>query len=180
MRVFYQNGCKSNLPKEAMPRFFNNDDIAFATERTDILWEQVGIASAHSIARKYVEYIYKTSLDIFNILSKNCEKNGIILVDTKLEFGFDKTGNIILADEVGTPDSSRFASLKEYKKTGKLNSMDKQIIRDYCSSVGFTGEENQVLPVVPDEIWHELSKTYIQIAEMLCGGDVVLKYLPKK
>jgi phosphoribosylaminoimidazole-succinocarboxamide synthase len=132
--------------------------------------------SARELATEYVDEAYANSLDAFTILSEKCEKSGILFIDTKFEFGLDENNAVVMGDEVGTPDSSRFASAEEYNKSGKIISYDKQIVRDYCSSIGFNGDEDQAIPEVPDEIWEKVTNTYVFIAEELCGKDMVASY----
>lgn len=139
-------------------------------------WEYYEDALAYEIAKHYVTSIYEISLKVFEELSKKCEEKGILFIDSKFEFGLDEYGNICLGDEVGTPDSSRFAPADIYEKTGKIVSMDKQIVRDYCSQIGFTGDEDQEIPELPEELWKKVTDTYVHIAELLCGQyEVVIR-----
>lgn len=161
------------------PRF-DFEDALFGSECSDMYWEQITFAIAHNLAKQYVDEIYEKSFEVFDILSKKCNELGILFVDTKLEFGLDAERELILADEVGTPDSSRFASLEEYEKSHKLVSMDKQIVRDYCKKIGFTGEEGQEIPDIPDWVWQKVTNTYIDLAVRLCGPKTVNDYLNNK
>lgn len=138
-------------------------------------WDYYEYALAYTIAKHYVNSIYEISFKVFEELSKKCEEKGILFIDSKFEFGLDEYGSICLGDEVGTPDSSRFAPADIYEKTGKIVSMDKQIVRDYCSQIGFTGDDDQEIPKLPDELWQKVTDTYVHIAELLCGRDAVVK-----
>lgn len=138
-------------------------------------WDYYEYALEYEQANYYVNAIYQISLNVFKELSEELEKKGILFIDSKFEFGLDEYGNICLGDEVGTPDSSRFAPADIYEKTGKIVSMDKQIVRDYCSQIGFTGDDDQEIPKLPDELWQKVTDTYVHIAELLCGRDAVVK-----
>lgn len=156
--------------------YFDVEDVLFGRECSDAYLEQIVFAIAHNAAKQYVDEIYDISLKAFNILSKKCADAGILFVDTKFEFGTNENGELILGDEVGTPDSSRFASQEEYDRTKRLVSMDKQIVRDYCKSIGFNGDEGQEIPEIPSWVWKKVTNTYIDLATKLCGKDVK-KYL---
>ena len=152
------------------------DDYSDDDEDNNWKWTKARCILARLMAKEYVENAYQDSLDAFDFLSKRCEEKGIIFVDTKFEFGIDSNDNVVLADEVGTPDSSRFAPKDVYERTHKLVSLDKQIVRDYCSSIGFTGDESQFVPKLPNELWQQVTDTYVHLAEVLCGKEFVEKY----
>lgn len=103
--------------------------------------------------------------------SKMLEKN-IIMADTKYEFGFDDSNNIILIDEIHTPDSSRFWCLDSYKKCQELNDfsslehIDKDIVRNYLLSKGFP-KNTQEVPDIPVEVQNELDHKYYHITKSL-------------
>lgn len=138
-------------------------------------WDYYEYALEYEQANYYVNAIYQISLNVFKELSEELEKKGILFIDSKFEFGLDEYGNICLGDEVGTPDSSRFAPADIYENTGKIVSMDKQIVRDYCSQMGFTGDEGQEIPELPAELWKKVTDTYVHIAELICGHDEVVR-----
>lgn len=102
-------------------------------------------------------------------------KQGIILVDTKYEFGTDSDGNIVLIDEIHTPDSSRFWFANEYEKRfesgEKQKKIDKEYLREWLAERGFTGEGD--VPEVPDEIKAETARRYIEAYELITGLDFV-------
>lgn len=154
----------------------DEEDFYFGKNASEDGEEQYEYALAYHCAKEYIDIAYQVSLDAFNLLSEKCANAGILFIDTKFEFGLNVEGNITLADEVGTPDSSRFAPAEEYNSTGKIVSLDKQIVRDYCSSIGFTGEPDQTIPEIPEEIWEKVTNTYVFIAEQLCGKEIVAKY----
>lgn len=157
-----------NLSKEA---------IEFAEDYAEDNWDQLEAALAYELSQEYIELIYNISLLVFDSLSKKYEEKGILFIDTKFEFGFDENGELTLGDEVGTPDSSRYSPKEDYERTGKIVSLDKQIVRDYCSSVGFTGNADEEIPAVPDEIWEKVTNTYVYIAKTIFGDEIVFAYL---
>ncbi len=155
---------------------FDEEEILFGQEASEDDEEQYEYSLAYHCAKEYIDIAYEVSLTVFNLLLAKCAEVGILFIDTKFEFGINVEGDLVLADEVGTPDSSRFASAEEYDFTGKIVSLDKQIVRDYSSSIGFTGDEDQPIPEIPEEIWEKVTNTYVFIAEQLCGEEVVAKY----
>jgi len=118
--------------------------------------------------------IAKYALEIFKRGQEIAAEKGFILVDTKYEFGKDEEGNIILADEVHTPDSSRYwieSSYKDRFNAGQEpESFDKEFLRlwfkDHCDPYN-----DAELPTAPDDLVEELSFRYIDIYEKLTGND---------
>ena len=96
---------------------------------------------------------------------------GIIIADTKFEFGKDADGSLILADEVLTPDSSRFWPAESYKVGANPPSLDKQFVRDYLESINFNKEPPG--PVLPDEVINRTREIYIKAYENLSGKKLV-------
>lgn len=111
------------------------------------------------------------AFQLFERASKHCLKKGIILVDTKIEIGIDVDGNILLIDEVFTPDSSRFWLLETYEKNfreGKTpDTFDKDILRRWLAEKGFKGEGP--VPRVDPEIIDQMSRAYTVPYEMITG-----------
>jgi phosphoribosylaminoimidazole-succinocarboxamide synthase len=99
------------------------------------------------------------------------QQKGIIIADTKFEFGVDEEGNLVLADEVLTPDSSRFWPAAQYEAGKSQPSFDKQFLRDYLLSIQFdkkTGVE------LPEEIVSKTMDKYCQVCKILTGKDALL------
>ena len=97
----------------------------------------------------------------------NCANCGIIIADTKFEFGLDSENQLTLMDEVLTPDSSRFWSLSDYAPGISPNSYDKQIIRDYLEALDWN--KAPPAPIIPDEIMIQTADKYRNIQTMLCN-----------
>ena len=110
------------------------------------------------------ERLKTLSLRIYSKARDLAEKKGIIIADTKLEFGL-YDNEIILIDEILTPDSSRFWSLKDYKPGSGQDSFDKQIVRDYLLTLDW--DKTDPGPVLPDEIVSKTAERYREIMEIL-------------
>ena len=119
---------------------------------------------------------YPTRLDRARSLGYKA-KQGIILVDTKYEFGVDEKGQIILIDEIHTPDSSRFWIKNTYdelfSKGEEPQKLDKEYVRQWLSSKGFIGDGP--IPQIPDEVKIEAAKRYITAYEMVIGKEFKAK-----
>ncbi len=113
----------------------------------------------------------KAALELFERGTKICEKGGIILVDTKYEFGLDKSGKLILIDEIHTPDSSRFWIKKTYKERIKKGlepeNFDKEFLRLWYAKRGYTGSGKP--PKMSSALANQVSKRYIQIYKKITG-----------
>ena len=122
---------------------------------------------------KLEEYTIK----LFEEGTRIARNQGLILVDTKYEFGKNKNGDIILIDEIHTPDSSRYFYLDTYKKLQKSNSPQKQLskefVRQWLISQGFQGKENQTVPLMTDEYIEGVSERYIELYEKITGERFV-------
>ncbi len=98
-------------------------------------------------------------------------KQGIILVDTKYEFGINSDGKIVLIDEIHTPDSSRFWFANEYEKRlasgEEQKKIDKEYLREWLAERGFKGDGE--IPVIPDDIKVETGRRYIEAFELITG-----------
>ena len=107
-----------------------------------------------------------------NVYKKAAEfalQKGIIIADTKMEFGY-YDGNVILIDELLTPDSSRFWPQNEYQKGKSQNSFDKQYVRDYLLSINFN--KKPPAPTLPDEVIQNTSKKYLEALNILTGENI--------
>ncbi|PKL19001.1 MAG: phosphoribosylaminoimidazolesuccinocarboxamide synthase [Spirochaetae bacterium HGW-Spirochaetae-5] len=121
------------------------------------------------IGEKDSEFLSEITKEVYKFGRDKLEAAGIILADTKLEFGYHN-GEIILIDEVMTPDSSRFWDGKLYKKGSSPVSYDKQFIRDYIDTTPW--DKNSPPPPLPDEI---VDKTYEKYNEILLKIENVFK-----
>jgi len=118
------------------------------------------------IGRSVAEEIEEACLKIYEKTSEKAEANGILVADTKVEFGF-YNGELILIDELFTPDSSRFWPSEKYEVGMDQFSFDKQYVRDYLDSLGWN--KQPPAPSLPDHVILETSKKYIDAYEKLTG-----------
>ena len=109
----------------------------------------------------------EVSLEIYRFASKLAIEKGIIIADTKLEFGLDSNDQLTLMDEVLTPDSSRFWSLSDYAPGVSPKSFDKQIIRDYLETLDWN--KAPPAPEIPQKIMHQAANKYMDIQSILCS-----------
>lgn len=105
------------------------------------------------------------SLQIYVAAATHAISKGIIIADTKFEFGLDETGVVTLADEVLTPDSSRFWPKDQYKPGGAQQSFDKQFLRDYLESIGW--DKKPPAPKLPVDIIRKTAEKYEQALRLL-------------
>ncbi len=111
--------------------------------------------------------IEKAALAIFKKCAEHAAKNGIIIADTKFEFGLDENGDLVLGDEVLTPDSSRFWNAAEYKVGTSPASYDKQFIRDWLKDNNLAGDPN--IKSIPDDVVAKTSALYHECQTKICG-----------
>jgi phosphoribosylaminoimidazole-succinocarboxamide synthase len=119
------------------------------------------------IGKDHAEYIRDKSLEVFTMGSKHAESKGIILADTKFEWGVTKEGEIILIDEVLTPDSSRFWPADRYEPGHDQESFDKQFVRNYLEEINFDKSGQGV--ELPQDIIDKTAAKYIEAYERLTG-----------
>jgi phosphoribosylaminoimidazole-succinocarboxamide synthase len=113
------------------------------------------------VGSKIADKIRDYSIEIYKFASEKMEKAGIILADTKFEFGIDENGKIILVDEVLTPDSSRYWEKESYKVGESPVSYDKQFVRDYLDSIGWN--RTPPPPELPDDVIKKTAEKYKEI-----------------
>src|SRR5262245_47497059 len=125
--------------------------------------------AAELVGRELFDLVERVSLDLYRFVSEHALGRGIILADTKLEFGVDEDGTLVLGDEVFTPDSSRFWPADEYEAGRGQPSFDKQFVRDYCESVGW--DKTYPGPELPDDVVAGTRARYVEAFERLTGLD---------
>jgi len=131
------------------------------------------ILSNNIVNEKDYIVLEEYSLKLFNEGTKIAKKQGLILVDTKYEFGKNKNGQIILIDEIHTPDSSRYFYLNSYQdlQNSKLpqKQLSKEFVRQWLIGNGFQGKENQIIPEMSDEYINGVTERYIELYEKITG-----------
>jgi phosphoribosylaminoimidazole-succinocarboxamide synthase len=115
-------------------------------------------------AERFAE-VEQVSLTLYRFAAGYAAERGIILADTKFEFGLDEAGALVLADEIFTPDSSRFWPADEYAPGGPQPSFDKQFARDYCESLDW--DKNYPGPELPPEVVEGTRARYVEAFERL-------------
>ena len=119
------------------------------------------------VGSKIATQIKKISLSLYNFAAEHALNCGIIIADTKFEFGLDSENRLTLMDEVLTPDSSRFWPLADYTPGISPNSFDKQIIRDYLETLDWN--KTPPAPIIPNEIMIQTADKYRNVQTMLCN-----------
>ena len=122
------------------------------------------------IGEDLAKKIYDVSFKIYEKCFEHAYKNGIIIADTKFEFGIDENGELVLADEILTPDSSRFWSLDDYEIGTSPKSYDKQFVRDWLLNNKKDGEIQY--SEVPDEVLEKTSNLYRECKERLVNKGI--------
>lgn len=118
------------------------------------------------VGREKAEKVRECTLRIYKEAAAHAEKCGIILADTKFEFG-DFNGEVILIDEVLTPDSSRFWPKSDYRVGCSPPSLDKQFVRDYLESLDW--DKTPPAPALPEEIVMKTREKYVEALKALSG-----------
>lgn len=111
-----------------------------------------------------------TSLRLYNEARDYARRRGIIIADTKFEFGRDDSGQIILVDEVLTPDSSRFWPLEAYVPGKSQPSFDKQFVRDYLETLNW--DKKPPAPAIPSQIADATTGRYLEAYKLITGQDL--------
>lgn len=118
----------------------------------------------------------KYSLELFQRGTEMAAEKGLILVDTKYEFG-KREGQIYLIDEIHTPDSSRYFIAKGYEerqaKGEAQKQLSKEFVREWLMEQGFQGQEGQKMPGIPESFINQVSERYIELYEKITGSKFV-------
>ena len=158
----------SLLPK---PLFTPATKAAIGDHDENVTFDEVVI----SIGQEEAQELKRLSLDIYRRADALAHQRGLILADTKFEFGFGTNGKhkgqIVLADEVLTPDSSRYWPLDQWEPGHAQPSFDKQFVRDWLTSPtsGWDKNSNTPPPALPDEIVEKTRAKYIEAYEIMTG-----------
>lgn len=120
-----------------------------------------------TLGRKVAEQVRSASLTLYREAAALAERRGIIIADTKFEFGIDGAGRLLLIDEALTPDSSRFWPREGYAPGGAQKSFDKQFVRDYLISIRWG--KTPPAPELPEEVIRKTSDKYLEAFERLTG-----------
>lgn len=148
-------------PAVKAPQGSHDENITFG-QLVDMVGEQTALELRRASLRLYVR------------AESVAREHGLVLVDTKFEFGRRADGTLVLADEVLTPDSSRYWAADSYAPGTEMPSLDKQQLRDWITNdSGWDPDSGQPAPELPDEVVTNLSQTYAGTYERLTGAQVV-------
>jgi phosphoribosylaminoimidazole-succinocarboxamide synthase len=114
-----------------------------------------------------LEELRERSLALYRGAAEHARERGVILADTKFEFGFDADGVLRVGDEVLTPDSSRFWPAEGYEPGRSQPSFDKQYVRDWASGTGW--DRSPPAPAIPDDVVARTREKYVQAYELVAG-----------
>ena len=121
------------------------------------------------IGEELASKVRDTAIEIYNFGVNHAKERGIIIADTKFEFGLDNDGNLFLIDEVLTPDSSRFWSIEEYKVGISPPSFDKQYLRDYLETLDW--DKTAPGPELPEDVIANTTEKYRSAYRTITQGE---------
>lgn len=174
-KSYQENGsiCGVNLP-EGLVKYGRLEEPIFtpstkADEGHDenITYEQC----CEILGKEITDKLKKVSIDLYNFGSNKLEEEGVLLADTKFEFGELEDGSIILIDEALTPDSSRMWLAEDYKPGNEPTNYDKQILRDYLESLDW--DKNPPAPKLPEEVIDRILSKYKEAFVKITGREYV-------
>lgn len=146
----------------------HDEDIS----KSDIIKNGILTVDQYEEVEEITHKLFKRGTEI-------AEKRGLILVDTKYEFGYDKNNNLFLIDEIHTPDSSRFFYRDTYKESINQGlppkQLSKEFFRQWLISNNFQGKENQNLPEITDEIINDVSTRYTELFSVITGNNLITR-----
>lgn len=129
------------------------------------------------VSRSQWEILCDHTRTLFELGTDMAVEQGLILADTKYEFGLYE-GEITLIDEIHTPDSSRYMIAAGYRNRQaqdiKQEQLSKEFVREWLMDKGFQGKDGQVMPDMPDSFVHEVSAKYIELAKKITGKEMML------
>jgi phosphoribosylaminoimidazole-succinocarboxamide synthase len=131
--------------------------------------ETIDFEAAAELAgsRELAEQLREVTLAVYLRIADHAREHGVILADTKFEFGLDEHGTLTLGDEVCTPDSSRFWPADGYAAGRSQPSFDKQYVRDWAAGTGW--DKNPPAPAIPDDVVAQTRERYVTAYEKLSG-----------
>lgn len=141
----------------------HDEDIS----KEDIIEKGIVSAEDYALLEKYTFALFQRGTEI-------ADAHGLILVDTKYEFGKSKTGEIVLIDEIHTPDSSRYFYKEGYEerqsKGEQQKQLSKEFVREWLIENGFQGLDGQAMPEIPESFVKSVSERYIELYEKVTGS----------
>ena len=184
--------CGVNLPNGLVSNQKFDRPIITPSTKADIGHDEdiskSEILSQNILSIDQYEEIESVTYKLFERGTEIAKERGLILVDTKYEFGYDSNNKLFLIDEIHTPDSSRYFYLDGYEEAVNSGESPKQLskefFRQWLIKNEFQGKENQKLPEITDEIIDDVSKRYVELFNLITGksfqprkSDNILKEL---
>ena len=170
-KSYQANGtvCGIKLPEglqesEKLPQaiFTPTTKAELGTHDEDIAFDKV----IEMLGKDLAEKLRAKTIEVYTKCAEYAKTRGIIIADTKFEFGLDENGELVLGDEVLTPDSSRFWPASEYEVGRTQNSFDKQYMRNWIKSTGYDPETKDP---IPQDVIDTTASKYIEAYEILTG-----------
>jgi len=166
--------CGIQLPDELVESSKLPEPIFTPTTKEEVGKHDENISfdqMTNRIGRELAEKVRDISLKVYSVGAEIAEKKGIIIADTKMEFGLNDDGAVILIDELLTPDSSRFWPKDKYEAGRSQESYDKQFVRDYLLSISFNKKPPP--PQLPIDVVLKTSALYLEALKRLSGRTLV-------
>ena len=117
--------------------------------------------------RDFMAHVRDVSISLYRFAAEHARERGVVLADTKFEFGRDEDGELVIGDEVLTPDSSRYWPADTYEPGGPQPSFDKQYVRDWASGSGW--DKSPPAPELPDDVVAGTRDRYVEAYELITG-----------
>ncbi|MBU1151328.1 phosphoribosylaminoimidazolesuccinocarboxamide synthase [Patescibacteria group bacterium] len=175
-----RNFCGNELPEGMVKNQKFDNPILTPSTKAEYGGHDESVSRDYILARGIItesefDFMADVSMKLYQRGVEIAAKQGIILVDTKYEFGVNDAGEIVLIDEIHTPDSSRFWFANEYEKRmisgEEQKKIDKEYLREWLAERGFVGEGD--VPEIPDEIKVETARRYVEAYELITGETFV-------
>ncbi len=171
-KSYQENGtiCGISLPSglqesEKLPEpIFTPTTKAAEGHDENISFDEV----CHLIGKDLAQQLRAKTIEVYSKCAEYAATKGVIIADTKFEFGVDENGTLVIGDEVLTPDSSRFWPAKDYEVGKSQKSFDKQYIRDWIKSTGYNPESGTP---IPDDVINTTVNKYKEAYKILTGKD---------
>lgn len=171
---YQQTGTVCGLPLPAGLQMAQQlpEPIFTPSTKADVGLHDINISYAQveeKIGKGLAEQMRKVSIELYKRAAAYALKHNIIIADTKFEFGLDQAGNLVLIDEILTPDSSRFWAANEYAVGKNPPSFDKQIVRDYLETLDW--DKSYPGPSLPSAIVEKTAEKYQEVATLLTQSN---------
>ena len=173
-----RNICGVKMPDGLVSNQKFDEPIITPSTKADIGHDEdiskADILKTNILSIDQYDEVEKITHKLFERGTKIAEERGLILVDTKYEFGYDNKNKLYLIDEIHTPDSSRYFYIDGYKEAVDKGlppkQLSKEFFRQWLINNDFQGKENQELPEIADKIINDVSNRYIELFNLITGN----------